>query len=94
MDKCAQNSEKTLENEVINAVVDNVNTAICFYHNKPTTTMKLSLEETLIDNLPFAKLVSSRSEKGAELLEKLEKLSNDVIGFFPIMKIELSGQGA
>lgn len=93
MAKLTQNSEKALENEVINAVLDNVNTAICFYHNKPSTAMKLSLEETVIDNLPFAKIVAKQSAKGAELLEKLEQLSNNVIGFFPIGKIELSGLG-
>jgi len=98
MEKCASNSvkpsENTLQHEVINTVLDNVNNAICFYHNKPSTAMKLSLEETLIDNLPFAKLVAKHSKTGAELLEKLEKLSNEVIGLFPINKIELSGQGA
>lgn len=92
MDKHAQNSAKILENEVINAVLDNVNTAICFYQNKPSTAMKLSLEETVIDNLPFAKIVAKRSKKGEQLLEQLEQLRNDVIGFFSINKIELAGE--
>jgi len=89
MDKCCQKSTKSLENEVINTVLDNVNTAICFYKNRPSTVMKLSLEETIIDNVPFAELVANRSEQGAMLLEQLEKLSDKVIGCLPIFKLEI-----
>lgn len=93
MDKCAPNSvkqsEKTLENEVIEAVVDNVNTAICFFKNRPTLVMKLSLEETIIDNLPFAKLIAKRSPQGAVLLEQLEKLGEKVMRCLPIFKLEI-----
>lgn len=93
MDKLTQNSAKALENEVLEAVVDNVNTAICFFKNKPSTVMRLSLEETIIDNLPFAKLIAKRSLQGKILFEQLEKLGEKLMGSFPIFKLEMPEQG-
>jgi len=65
MEKCAQNSENSLTNTLISIILNNVNTGICFYQKKPTIGMRLSLEESIIENMPFAELVSVQSEHGS-----------------------------
>ncbi len=85
MDKCTQN----LVNDVINTVINNVNTGVCFYRKRPTANMRLSLEETVIDNMPFAELVAKQSEHGKLLLEKLNDLNATLIERLPIFPIEL-----
>jgi hypothetical protein len=90
MDKCTQN----LVNEVIQTVLNVVNESICFYRKRPTTAMRLGIEDTVINNLPFAKLVASKSPEGERLLEKLNKLNDVLITSLPILPIfiELSGE--
>ena len=85
MDKCTQN----LVNDVINTVINNVNTGICFYQKRPTANMRLSLEETVIENMPFAELVAKQSDYGKLLLEKLNDLNATLIERLPIFPIEL-----
>jgi hypothetical protein len=74
MDKCTQN----LVNDVIKTVLENVNNAICFYRKRPTISMRLSLEETVIENMTFAKLVADKCEEGVYLLEQLQNLNSAV----------------
>jgi len=88
MEKCAQNSEKTLVKAVISTILTNVNNAICFYKNKPSTVMKLSLEETIIENMTFAELVADECEEGVYLLEQLQKLNDAVIHQQSILLIQ------
>lgn len=85
MDKCTQN----LVNDVINTVLENVNTAICFYMKRPTVNMRLSLEESVIDNMPFAKLAAQQSEHGKLLVEKLNELNSTLVEHLPIFPIKL-----
>lgn len=93
MEKCAQNSENSLTNTLISIILNNVNTGICFYQKKPTIVMRLSLEESIIENMPFAELVAIESEKGRYVLEKLQQLSRDVINCLPVNTIKLQVQG-
>jgi len=93
MKKCTQNSENSLTNTLISIILNNVNTGICFYQTKPTIGMRLSLEESIIENMPFAELVAIESEKGRYVLEKLQQLSRDVINRLPVNTIELPEQG-
>lgn len=85
MDKCTLN----LVNDVINTVLNNVNTGICFYRKRPTVNMRLSLEETIIENMPFAELAAKHSTHGKLLLEKLKELNSTLMEHLPIFPIEL-----
>jgi len=89
MDKCTQN----LVNDLIKTVLNNVNNGICFYRNRPTLAMRLSLEEMVIDNLAFAELVKSKSVEGGRLLEKLNKLNDCLINRLPIFPIDINFSG-
>ncbi|NQZ24468.1 MAG: hypothetical protein HRT53_20780 [Colwellia sp.] len=89
MDKCTQN----LVSGVITTVLNNVNNAICFYTKRPSLAMRLSLEETVTDNLSFAELVKSNSAEGKRLLEKLNKLNDCLINRLPIFPIDINLSG-
>jgi hypothetical protein len=89
MTKRTQNSIETLENAVIQTILNNVNVAIRFYQKKPSLAMRISLEETIIENKTFAQLVSMQSADGEFLLKKLEQMHNDVIDQVQVSPIEL-----
>lgn len=93
METCAQISQiranKRLENAIISTILNNVNTGICFYQTKPSQAMRLSLEETIIENLPFAELVAAECKAGVFVLEKLTQLYNDVINKIHVHTIAL-----
>lgn len=88
MAKCTQNSAETLENAVISTIVNNVNTAIRFFDFKPSTAMRISLEETIIENLTFAELVATKSEAGKEVFGTLKKMNDDVIDQIKVLPIQ------
>lgn len=90
MDKCTQNSAEIVINEVISTLLSNVNTAICFYQKRPTFNSRLSLEETLIENIPFAIIAANYSSQGQYLLEQLKHLNDSIIHRLPIVEIELT----
>jgi|GEM_PF-2040318 len=79
MDKCTQNSENPLVKAVILTILNNVNVALCFYKKRPTTPMRISLEETIIENTTFAQLIADECHEGAYLLNLLNKLNDQVI---------------
>jgi hypothetical protein len=89
MDKCTQK----LVNDVIETVLSTVNMDICFYRKRPTLSKRLSLEETVINNLPLADLLADKSPEGKRLQEKLKKLHACLITRLPIFPIEIELPG-
>jgi hypothetical protein len=90
MDKCTPKSAETLINKVTETVLNNVNDAVCAYKKHATIAMRLSLEETLIENLTFIKLVADQSIRADYLLMRLDILINNIMLPMPVFEIEMS----
>jgi hypothetical protein len=89
MNQCTQNSTETLINGIISTILNNVNTGVRFFQACSNTPMRVSLEETIRENLPFAELAAKQSVQGKYVLEKLTEMYNDVYDCPTISIIEL-----
>ena len=93
MNKCTQNSKTALVNAIISTILSNVNVGVRFFQACPNTPMRVSLEETIRENLPFAELAANQSIQGQYVLEKLKEMYNDVYDCTTISIIELPETG-
>lgn len=89
MNQCTQNSTELLVSSVISTILTNVNTAIRFFQKDKCLEMRLSLEETIFQHIPFAALVEKQSPEGELLFKKLKQMHNDVIDRVKVVPIEL-----
>lgn len=90
MEQTTQKTSEQLTRDILETVLNNVNTAICFYQNRATTAMRISLEETVIENLTFIALVADHYAPAYALQTKLIVINEYLIKNLPIPKIELA----
>ena len=79
MAQFTQNSTEILTKKLINTVIDNVNTAICFYKKRTTNAMRISVEETVIENLTFAVILADESNYALYIYQQLKQLNEDIL---------------